>query len=1309
MSTSSFYKSSGSTPAVENSIQTAVTQAAGSATQAQTSATSANTSATNAQSSLNSFQQYYLGAYSSAPSTTQIGSMYFNTSVAQLYIWSGNSWDVTASANNLQDTDGLIEGSSNLYFTNERVDDRVNALLTAGSNITLAYNDAANTLTIASTGGLADLSSSTTNDLTEGSSNLYFTNARASSAITGGDLDMGGNKVLFANVYSAEGNLPSANTYHGMFAHVHGTGKGYFAHAGNWHKLLDETSSTTTDLSEGSNLYYTDERVDDRVSNLLTAGSNITLTYNDAANTLTIASTASGGGGSSTFTGLTDTPASLGTAGQYLAVNSGASALEFVAAPSGGSGATTLSGLNDVSNATPANNQVLTWDSGTSLWQPITPTSSGSGIALTDLSASNNPPGNATLNYNSSTGNFIFTPPDLSTYITATSTTTFTNKSGNISQWTNDSGYLTSVPSQTLYDLSNVYSSSSPSDGQVLSWDNANSYWKPTTVSAGSSGIALTDLSASNGVAGNASLSYNNSTGAFTFTPPDLSGYATTSSLSSYATTASLATVATSGAYGDLTGTPNLSSYLTGITGESLYSLSNVNTSSSPTDGQVLTWDNANSYWKPTTVSSGTSINYLASTSTSAAATNSKPKSIAIGSGAEVGTNAQSTGIAIAIGDNAKIGVAQYGGAAIMIGADQEAGYESTIISAKVGFNNVGAGNNCTIVGSGYSVTGANRNGVTLLGSGTHGANYSTAIGYMADAQHSMSVAIGLDATTTQANQMMLGDTTSQDGFTSIRVGNNSYQPSHGKDLTTKDYVDNRQLANLFDVDGTQPADGQVLTYDITNAYWYPATPSSGGGGSSYLDVNSTGTAASATGTEGISIGATASSAADHSVIIGFGATGTGNRGIAIGRIAEADGQDAMGLGYWARGQHLRSVALGYAAETTAGSQLMLGATSSYGGFTSIKVGNANYTPTDAMDLATKQYVDAGGSGGGITGITFEANTIASTVTANQYYAMAIGSQAHANGTASIALGYQARTNGARAISIGYEAGKDGDDQQGIAIGDRAVTNGQNNYPIAIGYKAECLGGGGIAIGGGYSSGNTHYFARASLNCVAIGMSTYTYGTSVAVGHQAWASGVGSTAIGRSTYCTGSNSTAIGQQAQSTSANKFVLGNSSVTDLRCQDTSISSVSDRRDKTQIELLAVGLDFVNAVEPKAYYKNNRNEYYVPAYTDEQLSDDPELEQSYTFNQSDYEAATKKFEKREFGFVAQDVAAELPDEYSDARVSFAETDDLQGFDVQRFTMGDMTPILWKALRELSNKHDQLQADYDALLARVVALENA
>ena len=56
----------------------------------------------------------------------------------------------------LADTDALSEGSSNLYFTNERVDDRVAALIVGGSNITATYDDAAGTLTLAGSAAYTD-------------------------------------------------------------------------------------------------------------------------------------------------------------------------------------------------------------------------------------------------------------------------------------------------------------------------------------------------------------------------------------------------------------------------------------------------------------------------------------------------------------------------------------------------------------------------------------------------------------------------------------------------------------------------------------------------------------------------------------------------------------------------------------------------------------------------------------------------------------------------------------------------------------------------------------------------------------------------------------------------------------------------------------------------------------------------------------------------------------------------------------------------------------------------------------------------
>ena len=45
--------------------------------------------------------------------------------------------------------------------------------------------------------------------------------------------------------------------------------------------ITDLSSFTTADLTEGTSLYYTDERVDDRVNALIVAGLGITTTYDE--------------------------------------------------------------------------------------------------------------------------------------------------------------------------------------------------------------------------------------------------------------------------------------------------------------------------------------------------------------------------------------------------------------------------------------------------------------------------------------------------------------------------------------------------------------------------------------------------------------------------------------------------------------------------------------------------------------------------------------------------------------------------------------------------------------------------------------------------------------------------------------------------------------------------------------------------------------------------------------------------------------------------------------------------------------------
>jgi len=104
-------------------------------------------------------------------------------------------------------------------------------------------------------------------------------------------------KVYFSNNFAATGDLPDASTYHGMFAHVHDEGHGYFAHAGGWTQLLDTGSS----LGDLANV--------DLDTTAPTTGQ--VLTY-DGANW--IPGTASGGGGGVSLTDFSVTTNAAGTA-----------------------------------------------------------------------------------------------------------------------------------------------------------------------------------------------------------------------------------------------------------------------------------------------------------------------------------------------------------------------------------------------------------------------------------------------------------------------------------------------------------------------------------------------------------------------------------------------------------------------------------------------------------------------------------------------------------------------------------------------------------------------------------------------------------------------------------------------------------------------------------------------------------------------------------------------------------------------------------------------------------------------------------
>ena len=87
-----------------------------------------------------------------------------------------------------------------------------------------------------------------------------------------------------------------------------------------------------------------------------------------------------------------------------------------------------------------------------------------------------------------------------------------------------DGSQLTGVGATNLNSLLDV-NAPTPSAGQVLKWSGSEWQAAADLTGAGGTGIGLSDLSVTTASVGVASLSYNNQSGVFTYTPPDFSSY----------------------------------------------------------------------------------------------------------------------------------------------------------------------------------------------------------------------------------------------------------------------------------------------------------------------------------------------------------------------------------------------------------------------------------------------------------------------------------------------------------------------------------------------------------------------------------------------------------------------------------------------------------------------------------------------------------------------------------------------------------------------------------------------------------------
>lgn len=254
------------------------------------------------------------------------------------------------------------------------------------------------------------------------------------------------------------------------------------------------------------------------------------------------------------------------------------------------------------------------------------------------------------------------------------------------------------------------------------------------------------------------------------------------------------------------------------------------------------------------------------------------------------------------------------------------------------------------------------------------------------------------------------------------------------------------------------------------------------------------------------------------------------------------------------------------------------------------------------------------------------------------------------------------RTDGAAVTDTGTVA-------LGANAAGSAVINPLFTGNIAIGYNAFAKGTGAANTVIGINAMNQ---TTSGIINTAVGIRS----------QQSVTTGGYNTAIGADAgfdITTGSNNTSLGFDANpssSTSSNEVTLGNNAVTSLRCQVTTITGLSDVRDKKDIEELPVGLEFIRTLKPVKFTWNTR------------------IPQSKTMADGTVKEYTEADVKRnvpDIGFIAQDLV-EVEDEL-DAH-DYLQLTLRSNPDKLEATPGRLIPVLVKAIQELSAKVEALEA---------------
>ncbi len=276
--------------------------------------------------------------------------------------------------------------------------------------------------------------------------------------------------------------------------------------------------------------------------------------------------------------------------------------------------------------------------------------------------------------------------------------------------------------------------------------------------------------------------------------------------------------------------------------------------------------------------------------------------------------------------------------------------------------------------------------------------------------------------------------------------------------------------------------------------------------------------------------------------------------------------------------------------------------------------------------------------------------------------------------------------------------------QYNCGFGNSTLMDNTGNYNAAFGHftlRSNTTGEYNSAFGEQSMVNNTTGSYNSALGRFALGRNTLGY-ANTSIGYNCMeynTNGAGNTSVGAysmsqntsgslntvigynagTNIVTGINVTLVGYDSEPTTtsaSNQVTLGNNSITSLRCNVTSITSLSDARDKKNIKELSLGLDFITKLRPRQFNWDKREWY------DDYLSDGSKMQQLPTA-----------------GFIAQELDSLQQTENSEW-LNLVLKDNPEKWEA---TTGNLLPVMVKAIQELSNKCDSLKMENEILNSRL------